>query len=67
MHIVDQLLTSGPAAIGSAKDLIRAVSHLELEDAIPVTSKWIAALRATPEATEGMTAFLEKRKPNWIQ
>ncbi|MEY3160466.1 MAG: hypothetical protein RIT25_457, partial [Planctomycetota bacterium] len=32
----------------------------------PVTSQWIAQLRATPEAKEGMGAFLEKRKPNWM-
>ena len=65
--IVDELLTSGPAAVASAKALIRAVAPLDLEEAIPVTSKWIAALRATPEAAEGMGAFLEKRKPDWVR
>ena len=44
----------------------RAVAHLSLEDAIPVTSKWIAELRSTPEAREGFAAFLEKRKPAWM-
>ena len=63
---VDQLLSSGPEAIGSAKQLIVAVAPLSLEDAIVVTSKWIAQLRSTPEATEGMSAFLEKRKPGWM-
>jgi methylglutaconyl-CoA hydratase len=60
-----ELLGSGPLAVGSAKDLIRAVSGLSLEEAIPITSKWIASLRATPEAREGMAAFLGKRKPAW--
>jgi methylglutaconyl-CoA hydratase len=64
---IDQLLSSGPAAIGSAKELIAAVCSLSLEDAIPVTSRWIAELRSTPEATEGMSAFLEKRKPGWME
>ena len=63
---VGELLSSGPAAVASAKELIRNVAHLSLEDAIPVTSQWIAALRATPEAREGFAAFLDKRKPNWI-
>ena len=63
---VDQLLSSGPAAVASAKELIVKVAPLGLEEAIPVTSKWIAELRSTPEATEGMSAFLEKRKPSWI-
>ena len=63
---VDELLTAGPAAVASAKELVRSVADLSLEEAIPVTSKWIAQLRATPEAREGFTAFLEKRKPSWI-
>ena len=64
---VEHLLSAGPAAVASAKELIRAVSPLALEDAIPVTAKWIADLRATPEAREGFTAFLDKRKPAWLQ
>ena len=63
---VKELLSAGPLAVASAKDLIRSVAALSLEDAIPVTSKWIADLRATPEAREGFAAFLEKRKPNWM-
>ncbi len=64
---VGELLAAGPAAVASAKELIRAVGHLSLEDAIPVTSQWIAGLRATPEAREGFAAFLGKRKPAWMQ
>lgn len=63
---VGELLSAGPAAVASAKELIRAVGAMTLEDAIPVTSRWIAALRATPEAKEGFAAFLGKRKPGWI-
>jgi methylglutaconyl-CoA hydratase len=63
---VAELLTAGPLAVASAKDLIRAVSGLSLEEAIPVSSKLIAALRSTPEAREGMGAFLQKRKPGWV-
>jgi methylglutaconyl-CoA hydratase len=65
-RVVHELKTAGPAALGSAKQLIQAVDGLSLEEAIPVTSRWIAKLRATPEAHEGMTAFLEKRKASWI-
>lgn len=65
-RVVGELLSAGPAAVASAKELIRAVAHLALEDAIPVTSQWIAGLRATPEAREGFAAFLGKRKPGWM-
>ncbi len=63
---VGELLTAGPMAVASAKELIRRVAALSLEEAIPVTSEWIATLRATPEAREGMAAFLEKRQPGWV-
>jgi methylglutaconyl-CoA hydratase len=63
---IGELIAAGPMAVASAKELIRSVGALSLEEAIPVTSKWIASLRATPEAREGMGAFLGKRKPNWM-
>lgn len=63
---VGELLSAGPLAVANAKELIRAVGLLSLEEAIPTTSKWIASLRATPEAKEGMGAFLGKRKPGWM-
>jgi methylglutaconyl-CoA hydratase len=66
-RVVGELLSAGPAAVASAKELIRAVADLSLEDAIPVTSQWIAGLRATPEARDGFAAFLGKRKPGWMQ
>lgn len=64
-EVVRELLAAGPAAVASAKELIRAIEHLSLEDAVPITANWIARLRATPEAAEGLGAFLAKRRPNW--
>ncbi|MGE0143539.1 MAG: enoyl-CoA hydratase-related protein [Planctomycetota bacterium] len=66
-RVVGELLSSGPAAVASAKALIRAVDGLALEEAIAVTAPWIADLRATSEAREGMSAFLEKRKAGWLR
>jgi methylglutaconyl-CoA hydratase len=36
-------------------------------DIIDETARRIAAVRATPEAQEGLSAFLEKRKPSWLE
>lgn len=63
---IGELLTAAPLAVGNAKELVRTVAGLTLEEAIPVTSRWIAALRATPEAAEGMAAFLAKRRASWV-
>ena len=65
--IVDALLTGGPNAQAAATDLIRAVAHQPVTDAVvDDTACRIATLRATPEAREGLSAFLEKRPPAWM-
>lgn len=66
-EIVDSLLQGGPLSQAAAKELIRAVSGRPINDAlVDDTAHRIAHLRATPEAREGIAAFLDKRQPNWI-
>ena len=65
--IIETLLKNGPAALAECKELIRAVANRPLTaDVIEDTAQRIARVRATPEAQEGMAAFLAKRKPNWV-
>ena len=64
---VASLLSSGPEAVGVAKRLIEQVTGRTPEEALPLTVKTIAERRATAEAKEGLTAFLEKRKPSWAK
>jgi methylglutaconyl-CoA hydratase len=67
-QMVQMLLTSGPAAISQCKKLIdNVVNHIDLEEALTYTAKMIAEIRASEEGQEGMAAFLEKRKPNWVK
>ena len=66
-EIIAALLLGGPLAQAAAKDLIRAVNGQPLnETLVEETAHRIAYLRATPEAREGISAFLDKRQPNWI-
>ncbi len=65
-EITNALLAGGPLAQAAAKDLIRGVDHRTLDDAlVQSTARRIAMLRATPEAHEGLAAFLAKRPPAW--
>ena len=66
-EIVAALLQGGPLAQAAAKDLIRAVDNQPINDnVVEDTAHRIAHLRATPEAREGIGAFLDKRPPNWM-
>jgi len=65
--LVAHLLAGGPVAQARIKELVRAVAARPLDAAlIADTAKRIAEIRASPEAKEGISAFLEKRKPPWI-
>ena len=65
-EISNALLAGGPHAQAAAKDLIRAVGNQPIDDArVEDTARRIAQIRAMPEAKEGLSAFLEKRPPNW--
>jgi len=63
---VQELLKSGPRAIAQAKELIEEVSFRRVEDVQRYTVEAIADVRVSAEGQEGLRAFLEKRKPDWM-
>lgn len=66
--ILSQLYCGGPAAVAAAKKQVGRVAHAGITAAvINDTARTIAAIRATREAQEGLTAFLEKRQAAWLQ
>lgn len=66
--MLGQLYSSGPKAVNAIKQLIPTSAHSPIASGIVnETARIIAELRATPEAQEGLTAFLEKRRPSWTE
>ena len=66
-RIVDALLLGGPLAQAAATELIRAVANESVDAELVADTAWrIASLRATPEARDGLQAFLDKRAPAWV-
>ena len=64
---VSLILTSGPNAISQCKELIHTIcNEIDYDESLVYTAKKIAETRSSEEGQEGMTAFLEKRKPNWV-
>ena len=68
-NVVDQLKGNGPNALIQCKTLIAHIgsSADDFEQLIPYTARMIAEARLSAEGQEGMAAFLEKRKPKWIE
>ena len=65
--IVESLLASGPNAQAEAKALIRDFAGKPITQAIMTDAAHrIAKVRASDEGQEGLSAFLEKRAPNWV-
>jgi methylglutaconyl-CoA hydratase len=61
------LLKGGPRALAAAKKLIADIGRRPMDDALSAeTARRIAAIRVENEGQEGVAAFLEKRKPDWI-
>jgi methylglutaconyl-CoA hydratase len=69
-RILSDLLQGAPGAQAEIKELLAHVSgrdEVADERLAGSTAKWIARLRASPEGREGLTAFLEKRPPDWAR
>ena len=68
--LVVALLAGGPKAQSEIKRLLRRATGRgrESDDSLLAeTARWIARIRASDEGREGLTAFLERRKPRWIR
>lgn len=67
-QVLKNVKGNGPQAMAASKKLFLDVEGRELGEALLVeTAKRIAQTRAGDEAKEGLDAFLNKRKPSWIQ
>ncbi|MDF1759596.1 MAG: enoyl-CoA hydratase/isomerase family protein [Coxiellaceae bacterium] len=65
-ELAKQITHNAPLAVQASKALIQKLDPLS-SDVMKETSNLIATLRVSAEAQEGLSAFLEKRQPNWIK
>lgn len=61
--ILEEAARNGPLAVAGAKRLVNEGAHLALDDAMAMEAEAFGALFGSADQKEGMTAFLEKRKP----
>jgi methylglutaconyl-CoA hydratase len=66
-RVISEVMTSGPIAVTSAKRMVAELDRWEGDDeslrswTLDLTSK----MRGSPEGQEGLSAFLDGRKPAW--
>jgi methylglutaconyl-CoA hydratase len=66
-ELAKAIKNNSPHAVRAAKKLVHEVAGKEISvEMIANTVRHIAEIRASDEGREGVRAFLEKRKPNWL-
>ncbi|MGP6157883.1 MAG: enoyl-CoA hydratase-related protein [Vulcanimicrobiaceae bacterium] len=65
-RIINEILSASPSAIAAAKRLLAHVAELDYDATLEPTARAIAKQRTSYEGQDGLRAFLEKRKPEWL-
>jgi methylglutaconyl-CoA hydratase len=64
-ELAAQLLENSPASLQATKKLLSSYTREQLDRQVKQAVQGNAAIRQTADFKEGITAFLEKRKPTW--
>lgn len=64
-ELAGQLMQNSPASVRATKALLSDFAKRKLDDQIKIAVDENARIRTTKDFREGVTSFLEKRKPKW--
>jgi methylglutaconyl-CoA hydratase len=65
MELAAQLMENSPTSLRTTKALLSSYTKDQFDRQVAEAVKQNAAIRQTPDFKEGISAFLEKRKPKW--
>jgi methylglutaconyl-CoA hydratase len=66
-EIAGLLLAASPTAVAQTKELLVSFDKVAVRAELEIAIEAAAEIRATHDFREGVTAFLEKRPPNWTR
>ena len=66
-QFAESVLQGAPDALAQTKRLVEELSWRSVKQDVELALKYHMQARESPEAREGITAFNEKRKPNWVR
>ena len=64
-EVADGLMAQSGATLAIGKDAFYATADMDFETALDHLQTGLTAVAMTDDAHEGITAFLEKRDPDW--
>jgi methylglutaconyl-CoA hydratase len=67
LEIATALCSASPNAVKVCKKLVQDVAERDIsQPLVDATVAGIADIRSSPEGKEGVSSFLQKRKPSWL-
>ena len=65
-NVLAEILVCAPGALGATKALMAQARLQEPQSLVQAAAAIFSRAASSPEGLEGMTAFMQKRKPNWV-
>ncbi len=66
MTLAHKVANQSPVAVASCKTLVQKARHGSMRSALPLEREMFVELFDSIDQAEGVNAFLEKRKPQWV-
>ena len=67
MQMATEIAAQSPSSVRATKRVLNALNKAEgLDDSLAYSYEVLRDLMQTEDHREGVTAFVEKRKPNWV-
>jgi enoyl-CoA hydratase len=64
-RLAHQITACAPLAVWESRRIVRAAQTHSDDELISMTNEAFARVMSSDDATEGLTAFIEKRAPDW--